>query len=77
MAALIAIAFPLFLALMPGSTDQGFAFGTLWRLFGTTCPACAGDVVISVPNRVGPPTREIPTYLQARMHVGTLRCLPT
>jgi carbon starvation protein len=42
LAALIAIALPLFLALMPGSTDQGFAFGTLWRLFGTTNQLTAG-----------------------------------
>ena len=42
LAALIAVAFPLFLALMPGSTDAGFAFGTLWRLFGTTNQLTAG-----------------------------------
>ena len=41
-AGLVAIALPLFLALMPGSTDQGFAFGTLWRLFGTTNQLTAG-----------------------------------
>jgi carbon starvation protein len=27
---------------MPGSTDAGFAFGTLWRLFGTTNQLTAG-----------------------------------
>ena len=42
LAGLVAIALPLFLALMPGSTDQGFAFGTLWRLFGTTNQLTAG-----------------------------------
>jgi carbon starvation protein len=42
LAALIAVAFPLLLALMPGSTDAGFAFGTLWRLFGTTNQLTAG-----------------------------------
>ncbi|NED95795.1 carbon starvation protein A [Phytoactinopolyspora alkaliphila] len=41
-AGLIAVAVPLLLALMPGSDDRGFAFGTLWRLFGTTNQLTAG-----------------------------------
>ncbi|WP_051426365.1 carbon starvation CstA family protein [Jiangella gansuensis] len=39
---LVAVIVPLLLALMPGSTDAGFAFGTLWRLFGTTNQLTAG-----------------------------------
>jgi carbon starvation protein len=42
LAGLVAIALPLALALMPGDDDQGFAFGTLWRLFGTTNQLTAG-----------------------------------
>ncbi|MPZ62335.1 MAG: carbon starvation protein A [Propionibacteriales bacterium] len=32
----VAVAIPLALALMPSGDQNGFAFGTLWRLFGTT-----------------------------------------
>ncbi|AYY15179.1 carbon starvation protein A [Actinobacteria bacterium YIM 96077] len=42
LAGLAAIALPVFLALMPGRSDAGFAFGTLWRLFGTTNQLTAG-----------------------------------
>jgi carbon starvation protein len=42
LAGLVAVIIPLLLALMPGSTDAGFAFGTLWRLFGTTNQLTAG-----------------------------------
>jgi carbon starvation protein len=38
LATLLAVIFPLLLALMPGN----FAFGTLWRLFGTTNQLTAG-----------------------------------
>ncbi|HEX6198209.1 MAG TPA: carbon starvation protein A [Jiangellaceae bacterium] len=38
----VAVLLPLGLALMPSQSDQGFAFGTLWRLFGTTNQLTAG-----------------------------------
>ena len=38
----VAVALPLALALIPSESDQGFAFGTLWRLFGTTNQLTAG-----------------------------------
>jgi carbon starvation protein len=42
LAGLVAVTVPLLLALMPGADDRGFAFGTLWRLFGTTNQLTAG-----------------------------------
>ncbi|MGH8793922.1 MAG: carbon starvation CstA family protein [Stackebrandtia sp.] len=42
-AGLIAVAVPTALALMPGGEDDaGYAFGVLWRLFGTTNQLMAG-----------------------------------
>jgi carbon starvation protein len=38
----IAVVVPLALALVPSDSDAGFAFGTLWRLFGTTNQLTAG-----------------------------------
>jgi carbon starvation protein len=38
----LAVVLPLALALVPSDSDAGFAFGTLWRLFGTTNQLTAG-----------------------------------
>jgi carbon starvation protein len=38
----VAVVLPLALALVPSDSDAGFAFGTLWRLFGTTNQLTAG-----------------------------------
>jgi carbon starvation protein len=42
LATAIAVTVPLALALVPSDEDAGFAFGTLWRLFGTTNQLTAG-----------------------------------
>jgi carbon starvation protein len=38
----VAVAVPLFMALLPGSDERGFTFGRLWTLFGTTNQLTAG-----------------------------------
>ncbi len=38
----VAVAVPLFMALIPGGDDRGFTFGRLWTLFGTTNQLTAG-----------------------------------
>ncbi|WP_165367752.1 carbon starvation protein A, partial [Phytoactinopolyspora endophytica] len=42
LAGLVAVVVPLALALVPGDGDEGYTFGTLWRLFGTTNQLTAG-----------------------------------
>jgi carbon starvation protein len=77
LAGLIGIALPLFLALMPGSTDQGFAFGTLWRLFGTTNQLTAGLALAVIAvwvtrNRRNPAAALIPMAFLLVMTVWAL-----
>ena len=42
LAGLVAVAVPLAMALLPGGGDQGYTFGVLWQLFGTTNQLTAG-----------------------------------
>jgi len=42
LAGVIAVAVPLAMALLPGGGDQGYTFGVLWQLFGTTNQLTAG-----------------------------------
>jgi carbon starvation protein len=77
LAGLIGITLPLLLALMPGSTDQGFAFGTLWRLFGTTNQLTAGLALAVIAvwvtrNRRNPAAALIPMAFLLVMTVWAL-----
>ena len=77
LAGLVAVIIPLLLALMPGSTDAGFAFGTLWRLFGTTNQLTAGLAlaVIAVwvtKNRRNPVAALVPMAFLLIMTVWAL-----
>jgi carbon starvation protein len=42
LAGTVAVAVPLAMALLPGGGDQGYTFGVLWQLFGTTNQLTAG-----------------------------------
>ncbi len=42
LAGVVAVAAPLAMALLPGGGDQGYTFGVLWQLFGTTNQLTAG-----------------------------------
>jgi carbon starvation protein len=42
LASLVAVAVPLAMALLPGGGEQGYTFGVLWQLFGTTNQLTAG-----------------------------------
>jgi carbon starvation protein len=77
LAGLIGITLPLLLALMPGSTDQGFAFGTLWRLFGTTNQLTAGLALAVIAvwvtrNRRNPAAALVPMAFLLVMTVWAL-----
>ena len=39
---LVAVAVPMVMALLPGGGEQGYTFGVLWQLFGTTNQLTAG-----------------------------------
>lgn len=41
-AAIVAVVIPLAMALIPGGGDEGYTFGVLWQLFGTTNQLTAG-----------------------------------
>ena len=42
LASIVAVVVPLAMALLPGGGDQGYTFGVLWQLFGTTNQLTAG-----------------------------------
>ncbi len=42
LAGLVAVAVPMAMALLPGGGDDGYTFGVLWQLFGTTNQLTAG-----------------------------------
>jgi carbon starvation protein len=42
LAGVVAVVVPLTMALLPGGGEQGYTFGVLWQLFGTTNQLTAG-----------------------------------